>query len=232
LRRNGKTKRSDQKNKDYFSHIFLVETVEKIAYLALLTNIIRRIAQNAEHFSLDNIFSDDYSFSWKLKRMIDDIDRQILNIIQQDARISNAEIARQVGLAASAVLERIRKLEERKIIRGYSTEIDAAAVGYGLTAFVAVRTHECCDETDAFLAEIPEVLEVHDVAGEDSYLLKVRVRDTEDLSRLLRRKLKNVPNVASTKTTVVLGTIKEKTALPLTNFDDNPSAEKTRRGKK
>ena len=164
--------------------------------------------------------------------MIDNIDRQILNIIQQDARIANAEIARQVGLAASAVLERIRKLEERGIIRGYSTEIDASAVGYGLTAFVAVRTHECCNETDAFLAEIPEVLEVHDVAGEDSYLLKVRVRDTEDLSRLLRQKLKNVPNVASTKTTVVLGTIKEKTTLPLANFDENPSAEKSRRGKK
>jgi Lrp/AsnC family leucine-responsive transcriptional regulator len=164
--------------------------------------------------------------------MINDIDRQILNIIQQDARIANAEIARQVGLAASAVLERIRKLEERGIIRGYSTEIDASAVGYGLTAFVAVRTHECCDETDKFLAEIPEVLEVHDVAGEDSYLLKVRVRDTEDLSRLLRQKLKNVPNVASTKTTVVLGTIKEKQALPLENFDENPPAEKSRRGKK
>ena len=164
--------------------------------------------------------------------MINDIDRKILNIIQQDARIANAEIARQVGLAASAVLERIRKLEERGIIRGYSTEIDASAVGYGLTAFVAVRTHECCDETDKFLAEIPEVLEVHDVAGEDSYLLKVRVRDTEDLSRLLRQKLKNVPNVASTKTTVVLGTIKEKTTLPLENFDENPTAEKSRFGKK
>ena len=116
--------------------------------------------------------------------MIDDIDRQILNILQQDARIANAEIARQVGLAASAVLERIRKLEERGVIKGFETKIDAAQVEFGLTAFVAVRTHECCYETDKFLAAIPEVLEVHDVAGEDSYLLKVRVRDTEDLSRL------------------------------------------------
>ena len=146
---------------------------------------------------------------------MNDIDKKILNIIQKDARISNAEIARQVGLAPSAVLERIRKLEERGTIRGYVTKIDAAEVGFGLTAFVAVRTHECCGETDKFLAEIPEVLEVHDVAGEDSYLLKVRAKNTEDLSRLLRERLKNVPNVASTKTTVVLQTIKETIALPI-----------------
>ena len=164
--------------------------------------------------------------------MIDDIDKQILNIIQQDARIANAEIARQVGLAASAVLERIRKLEERGVIKGFETKIDAAQVEFGLTAFVAVRTHECCSETDKFLAAIPEVLEVHDVAGEDSYFLKVRVRDTEDLSRLLRQELKNVPNVATTKTTVVLQTIKETTALPLEKLNGNEPAEKKRRGKK
>lgn len=164
--------------------------------------------------------------------MIDTIDGQILNIIQQDARIANAEIARQVGLAASAVLERVRKLEERGIIRGYSADLDASQIGFGLTAFVAVRTHECCNETDKFLAAIPEVLEVHDVAGDDSYFLKVRVRDTEDLSRLLREKLKNVPNVASTKTTVVLQTIKEATALPLGNLDEQILNEKKRRGKK
>lgn len=147
--------------------------------------------------------------------MIDDIDKQILHIIQQDARIANAEIARQIGLAPSAVLERIRKLEERGVIKGFETKLDAAQLEYGLTAFVAVRTHECCDETDKFLAEIPEVLEVHDIAGDDSYFLKVRVKDTAHLSRLLRERLKNVPNVADTKTTIVLQTIKETNALPI-----------------
>lgn len=176
--------------------------------------------------------TDDYSVSGANERMIDDIDRQILNIIQQDARIANAEIARQVGLAASAVLERIRKLEERGVIKGFETKIDAAQVEFGLTAFVAVRTHECCSETDKFLAAIPEVLEVHDVAGEDSYFLKVRVKDTEDLSRLLREELKNVPNVATTKTTVVLQTIKETTALPLEKLDENLPADKKAKGKR
>lgn len=167
--------------------------------------------------------------------MMDGIDKKILNIIQKDARIANAEIARQVGLAPSAVLERVKKLEESGVIRGYATEIDAAEVGYGLTAFVAVRTHECCSETDKFLAEIPEVLEVHDVAGEDSYFLKVRVKNTEDLSRLLRERLKNVPNVAATKTTVVLQTIKETTALPIEQAAEvgkDKNAGRKRRGKK
>ena len=131
--------------------------------------------------------------------MINDIDKDILNIIQQDARISNAEIARQVGLAPSAVLERVKKLEERKIIRGYATELDAAQLDFGLTAFVAVRTNQCGGETDVFLSAIPEV----------------RVKNTEELAVVLRERLKNVPNVISTKTTIVLQTIKETIALPL-----------------
>lgn len=161
--------------------------------------------------------------------MISEIDAKILNIIQQDARIANAEIARQVGLAPSAVLERVRKLEERGVIRGYAAEIDAAQVDFGLTAFVAVRTSDCCSETDTYLKAIPEVLEVHDVAGEDSYFLKVRVKNTEELSRLLREKLKNVPNVASTKTTIVLQTIKETTALPLENLGETAEESTARR---
>jgi Lrp/AsnC family leucine-responsive transcriptional regulator len=153
--------------------------------------------------------------------MIGDIDIKILNIIQKDARISNAEIARQVGLAPSAVLERVRKLEERGVIQGYAAEIDANQVGFGLTAFVFVRTNECGDGTDKILATIPEVLEVHDVAGEDSYLLKVRAENTEELAKLLREKIKAVPSVLSTRTTVVLQTIKETTALPLENLSEN-----------
>lgn len=146
--------------------------------------------------------------------MIDSTDQQILNIIQTDARISNVEIARQIGLAPSAVLERVRKLEERGVIRGYVAEIDAAQVGFGLTAFVFVRT-QSCRTIDRALAAIPEVLEVHDVAGEDCYLLKVRAKDTDELGKLLREKLKPIPEIISTRTTVVLQTVKETIALPI-----------------
>ncbi len=162
--------------------------------------------------------------------MINEIDTKILNIIQQDARISNAEIARQVGLAPSAVLERIRKLEERGVIRGYAAEIDAAQVGYGLTAFVSVRTSFCGSTVGEALAQIPEVLEVHDVAGEDCYLLKVRAKNTDELGQFFREKLKNLPEIISTKTTIVLQTIKESIALPLEQTDkpktDSPAKRK------
>ena len=146
--------------------------------------------------------------------MINDIDKKILNIVQKDARISNAEIARQVGLAPSAVLERVRKLEERGIIRGYAAEINAADVGFGLTAFVFVKT-SFCGSIGSVLAEIPEVLELHDIAGEDCYLLKVRAENTEALGKFFREKLKPLPEIVSTRTTIVLQTIKETIALPI-----------------
>lgn len=158
--------------------------------------------------------------------MIDDTDKSILTIIQRDGRESNAEIARQVGLAPSAVLERIRKLEERGVIQGYTASVDPKQVGFGLIAFVFVRTNECGDGTDQLLAEIAEVLEVHDVAGEDSYLLKVRASDPEDLARLLREKLKAIPTVVSTRTTVVLQTVKETTQLPLDRCSVGPAKGK------
>lgn len=161
--------------------------------------------------------------------MINEIDIKILNIIQQDARIANAEIARQVGLAPSAVLERVRKLEERGVIRGYAAEIDAAQIGFGLTAFVFVRT-SFCGTIGETLAQIPEVLEVHDVAGEDCYLLKVRAKNTDELGQFFREKLKMIPEIVSTRTTVVLQTLKETTALPLGNSSE--SSEKSVVGQK
>jgi Lrp/AsnC family leucine-responsive transcriptional regulator len=151
--------------------------------------------------------------------MIDDIDRQILNIIQQDARISNAEIARQVNLAPSAVLERMKKLENNGIIKGYSADIKPKEVGFGLTVFVNVRTSECGSDAGRAIAEIPEVLEVHDVAGEDCLLLKIRTKDTEELGKLLRERIKPIPTVLGTRTTVVLQTFKETNALPLDRID-------------
>ena len=162
-------------------------------------------------------------------RTIDGIDKHILTILQRDARTSNAAIARDVGLAPSAVLERIRKLEEKGIVRGYRAELSPDRVGFGLTAFVFVRTNECGDGTDLLLAEIPEVLEVHDVAGEDSYLLKVKSESTEDLARMLRETLKGIPSVISTRTTVVLQTVKEVTELPLDRCGATDLSEKTRK---
>ncbi len=158
--------------------------------------------------------------------MIDGIDGQILTILQQDARASNAEIARQVGLAPSAVLERVRKLEERGVIRGYSVDIDPPAIDFGLTAIVAVRTSECGDGVGDQLAAVPEILEVHEVAGEDCFYIKIRTRDTESLGRLLRERIKAIPRVLNTNTTVVLKTFKESVELPIAIKEDTRSRAK------
>ena len=149
--------------------------------------------------------------------MIDEIDSQILNILQHDARISNAELARRVGMAASAVLERVRKLEQQGVIAGYTTRLDARQLGAGLLAFVFVRSDEgvVAESTEAKLAAVPEVQEVHHIAGEDCFLLKVRTADTGALGRLLRERIGRIATVRSTRTTIVLETVKDETALPL-----------------
>ena len=149
--------------------------------------------------------------------MIDDTDRQILNILQQNARTSNAEIARQLDMAPSAIFERIRKLEEKGILAGYVAQVSPRAVGLGLVAFIFVRAADRVGGTltGERLAEVPEVLEVHHIAGEDCYLVKVRTSDTEALGRLLRDRIGSIPTVRSTRTTIVLGTVKETMRLPL-----------------
>ena len=149
--------------------------------------------------------------------MIDDIDRQILNILQQNARTSNAEIARQVEMAPSAVLERIRRLETRGVIQGYEVRINPEALGLNILAFVFVRSTDFDGEakTAELLAQIPEVLEAHHIAGEDCFLMKVRARDTKSLGRLLRDRIGSTGAVESTRTTIVLETVREGGRLPL-----------------
>ncbi len=151
-----------------------------------------------------------------MNRMIDDIDIRIVEILQQNARTSNAEIARQVGMAPSAVLERIRKLEERGVIQGYAARVNPEAYGLGLTAFVFVRADERigAPTTADRLAAIPEVQEVHHVAGEDCFLAKVRVAGTRALGELLRDRIGAIETIRSTRSTIVLDTVKESALLP------------------
>lgn len=148
--------------------------------------------------------------------MFDAIDQKILMFLQEDARMSNAEIARRLGMAASGIFERIRKLEERGAIQGYAARVDPGAVDLGLLAFVFVRTEDPVggDTTARALARRPEIQEVHHVAGEDCYLVKVRVKDTQALASLMKE-IGAVKGVRSTRTTVVLESTKETSRLPL-----------------
>jgi Lrp/AsnC family leucine-responsive transcriptional regulator len=158
--------------------------------------------------------------------MIDATDRRILNILQADGRAANAEIARRVGLAPSAVYERLRKLEERGVVRGYTTVLDSAEVGFGLLAFVLVRSDDRLvgDDVAQEIARAPEVLEVHNVAGEDCFLVKVRAVDTKDLSRIIKSRLGSIKAISSTRTIIVLDTIKETSALPVAEDAGNSDA--------
>ena len=149
--------------------------------------------------------------------MLDAVDRSIVALLQENARIPQAEIARAVGLAPSAVLERVRKLESRGVVRDYVAILDPRALDQRLLAFVAVRTTDRPGEVRVSdtLKTIPEVLEAHQVAGDDCLLLKIRARDPEHLSRILRERIGAVDGVQSTRTTIVLETIKESARLPL-----------------
>ena len=154
---------------------------------------------------------------------LDEKDREILRLLQENARLPNAEIARRIDMAPSAIHQRIRKLEEAGVILGYEARLDPRELGYGLVAFVRVQTGEGAraPEIIAALKSFPMVQEVHRVVGEDCFFVKVRVEDTHVLAELLDRHLQVIPGVASTKTTIVLTTAKETRNLPL----DEPSLE-------
>jgi Lrp/AsnC family leucine-responsive transcriptional regulator len=149
--------------------------------------------------------------------MIDETGMKILKILQEKARIPNVEVARMVGMAPSAVLERIRKLEKQGIIDGYEVRLNPEEFKRNMVAFVSVKTRQNKSNIDTGkeLSKMQEVQEVHFVSGEDCFLIKVRVFDTKELNRLLKDKILTIKSVASTRTTVVLSTYKETSRILL-----------------
>ena len=146
---------------------------------------------------------------------LDHIDLQILDLMQANARISNVDLAKKLSMAPSAVLERVKKLEQKKVILQYHTAIDPNTVNNKLLAFVFIKTSGMDSDSKiaALLARVPEVQEVHIVAGEDCFLVKVRTADSASLMSLMRKTIKRIPNVVSTRTTIVLETVKEQQQL-------------------
>lgn len=138
---------------------------------------------------------------------LDELDIQILEALQRNARSTFAELGSLVGLKAPAVHDRVKRLEARGHIRGYSAQLDGKRLGLELIAFVSCYTTPDCvyDDFTRALEAMPEVCEVHSVAGEESFLCKVVTRSTQHLDDLLAR-LKATRGMARTKTTIVLGT--------------------------
>jgi Lrp/AsnC family leucine-responsive transcriptional regulator len=142
---------------------------------------------------------------------MDAIDMQIVELLQRDARLTQQEIAKKVGLSQPTVADRIRKLEEAKVILGYTARVDPRKLGKDITAFIGVAI-EHPKYFEAFARRVqalPEVLECHRVAGQESYLLKVRSDNTGTLDRLLVEGLRTIPGVTGTQTTIVLASTKE-----------------------
>ena len=147
---------------------------------------------------------------------LDRTDLRLLEALQRNARSTYAELGAQVGLKPPAVHDRVKRLESRGYVKGYAAQLDARRVGYELTAFVSAFCTPDLDY-DAFTAAaqtFPEILEIHSVAGDETYLLKVVTRSTAHLDDFLTR-IKRIRGVARTRTTIVLGTPFERGGLPV-----------------
>lgn len=147
---------------------------------------------------------------------LDDLDLRLLSALQRNARSTFAELGEAVGLKASAVHDRVKRLESRGYVRAYAAQLDGKLLGLELVAFVSCYTTPDCSY-DAFIAALtamPEISEIHSVAGEESFVLKVMTRSTAHLDELLSR-LKSVAGMARTKTTLVLSTPFERGGISI-----------------
>ena len=157
---------------------------------------------------------------------LDPIDRKILDLLQNDARMTNAQVAEAVGLTAPSVFERVRKLEQRGVIRGYTIRVDPAALDKTLTAFV--RLTVAYDEKHSGAAQVlrddPDVLECYSVAGEDCYILKTRVDSPAALEALINR-IRGRMTVQRSVTMIALSAVKEGGPLNASRPEAEAKAE-------
>jgi Lrp/AsnC family transcriptional regulator, leucine-responsive regulatory protein len=152
---------------------------------------------------------------------VDKIDRQILDLLGTNARLSYAELGRQVGLSPPAVHDRVSKLESTGVILGYRTVVEQEAVGLGVTALVGIVQTDSSEADDIAeaLSELTEVESCYFLAGPESFLVKVRVGTIAELERLVVR-LNRVPGIARTHSTIALSTKWENRPQPVRAADD------------
>ena len=150
---------------------------------------------------------------------LDALDRDILRHLQKDGRLTNVELAKRVRLSPSPCLRRVKSLEDRGYIRGYTALLDRARMKRGLRVFVMVsltsQRQETLESFERAVAELDEVLECHLMAGEADYLLAVATADLDSYQRLFTKRLGELPGVASLRTLISMKTVKATTALPV-----------------
>jgi Lrp/AsnC family leucine-responsive transcriptional regulator len=152
-------------------------------------------------------------------RTLDKLDRHILRLLQEDARMSMKDLAEQVGLSLTPCIERVRRMERDGVITGYYARINPAAVGAKLLVFVEITLNQkSASAFDQFRREvlrIPEVMECHLVSGDFDYLIKARIREMAEYRKLLGDMLLQLPGAAQSKSYVVMEEIKETLSLSL-----------------
>ena len=156
-----------------------------------------------------------YCVSMKL----DDTNRRILDLLQEDSSITNAELARRIGLAPASTLERVRRLEQNGIIAKYVAVVNPEKVGMPITAIVEIAmSNHSAAAIDLFagaVAEIPEILECHHVAGEKDFVLKVVTKDMRSYEKIALEKIATMPNIGRITTVFVLSTMKRAGGVPM-----------------
>jgi Lrp/AsnC family transcriptional regulator, leucine-responsive regulatory protein len=159
---------------------------------------------------------------------VDQLDLQLLDALQRNGRSTFAELGELVSLKAASVHERVKRLEARGFVRGYTARLDSRLLGLSLTAFVSCYTSAKTDydNFNEAVSSLPEVCEVHSVAGEESFILKVMTRSTVELDDFLSR-LKKIAGIERTKTTIVLSTPFERGGITLKE-DGVPAARRLR----
>lgn len=149
----------------------------------------------------------------------DRIDRQILDLLQEDGRMTNVDLAERVGLTAPPCLRRVRALEEQGAIRGYHANLDAATLGYPITVFAMVSLRSQAESDlaafESHIAAIPEVRECHMLNGEIDFILKLVATDLKSFQEILTSRLTTAPNVASVKTSLTIRTAKAVPGIPV-----------------
>ena len=147
---------------------------------------------------------------------MDEIDRKILACLQTDGRISNQELSRRINLVPSATLKRLRRLEKTGVISGYTCRINHSKIGLSMNVLISVVTAEKAGsiEIGSKLAELPDICDVFDVAGNTSYIIRAAVKDTGGLNDLIIR-LGNIPGVVRTQTTLIMNMMKNELSVDL-----------------
>lgn len=150
---------------------------------------------------------------------LDRIDRNILKNLQDDGRMSNVKLAKEVGISAPPCLRRVRALEVAGFINGYTAKISASSMGYSIVVFALVKLDNLSSEHkeafEKYVDDLPNVRECHLIAGDLDYILKIVAKDWDDYQDFLRHKLTNAPNVTSAKSCLSMNASKSEPGIPI-----------------